>query len=362
LKINFILPFSAKTGGVVVVLEHARQLRKMGHDVWVYHPIIPYVEFFHEAPFWKRWFQVARLTRSNFFQRGGEYGWFPGNPQAVSVPSIKNRYIRDADIVIATAWPTAYSVAKLSPSKGTKYYFIQHYEVWSGKSNLVEGSYRLPLQLLTIAPWLTELMKTKFNRRITGEIHNGIDLERFFPTQAERPETLTILMLHHEVAFKGVADGLSVLRRIHAAFPEIQIRLFGMHPFPEKEPWMDHVQNPSPEALLALYQQADIYLAPSLKEGWHLPPMEAMACGCAVVATRVGCIPVLESDGNLLSAEPGDVEGLFQHLDSLVRNPDLLRATARKGRETILKYGWENKSRDLEKVLNDGVGMNTPSI
>lgn len=39
----------------------------------------------------------------------------------------------NADYIIATAWPTAYDVAKLSDKKGKKYYFIQDFEVWDDK-------------------------------------------------------------------------------------------------------------------------------------------------------------------------------------------------------------------------------------
>jgi glycosyltransferase involved in cell wall biosynthesis len=115
--------------------------------------------------------------------------------------------------------------------------------------------------------------------------------------------------------------------------------------------YVEHFRDPPPEMLVRLYREADVYLSPSLAEGWHLPPMEAMACGCALVATRVGCIPVLDEGDNMVTASPGDRDGLFAGLDALAREPARLREVARKGRATILRYGWDEKAAAFEGTL-----------
>ena len=353
MNLHFVLPFASKTGGVLVVLEYARRLAEFGHDVRIFHPLLPYPGFLHEVPAWKRPLVWLRQLAGNLLRLPRAFAWHDAPVNATCIPWIANRFLPDADVVFATAWPTAYSVAALSPSKGRKAYFIQHHEIWSGARAAVDGSYRLPLAQVTIAPWLTALMRESFGREVFAEVHNGIDLETFRPPAQPRDPARppAILMLHHEASIKGVPDGLAVLERIHAVHPEVRIRLFGMGSFADRPSWIEHVRNPSRPELVRLYQESDIFLSPSLAEGWHLPPMEAMACGCAVVATRVGCIPVLEHGANLLSAEPGDRETLFRHVDALVRDGGLRAATARKGLETISAYGWEAKARAFERVV-----------
>lgn len=351
MKINLILPAPGKTGGVVVALEHARRLIGFGHDVRVYYPVFGYGIYFEWAARWKR--PLLRLKTAlrivpRSFRR---IHWYPHAVDTRPVPCISDLFLRDADVVIATAFPTAYDVAVLAPSKGRKFYFIQDHEIWNGHIDRVDATFRLPLGLITIAPWLTDLVESRAGRRVAAEVRNGVETAIFHPAARRESSSPSVLMMYHTLAVKGTSDGLEVIRRLKAAHPDLIVRMFGMYPFDHKDDFIEYTRNPAPARLVELYQQSDIFISPSLSEGWGLPPMEAMACGCAVVATRVGCIPLLEKDGNLMSAAPGDREGLFRGAEALLVNPELRRETARKGVETIRAYRWEDKSRQMERVL-----------
>lgn len=351
MRISFILPFTGKTGGIMVALEHAERLAGFGHAVRVYVPVAPCPGFLGTRPLWKRPLAYLRALVSSILRGARAANWYKGGTEITRIPWLSRLFIEDADVVIATAWPTAYAVARLPRSKGSKVYFVQGYEIWSGTVRKVDGSYALPLAKITISPRLSEIMREQLGQPVAAEVHNGIDLDVFHPPVERRPGPLTVLMMNHELPLKGVADGLHVLKRLREVHPGIRFRLFGMPDFPEAEPWMEYVRNPSRERLVRLYQDADVFISPSLAEGWGLSPMEAMACGCAVVATRVGCVPVLERDGNLLAVEPGDRDGLFRHMDALLRDPDLRRETARKGLATMQEYSWDIKAREFEHAL-----------
>jgi glycosyltransferase involved in cell wall biosynthesis len=349
LRVNFLLHAAGKTGGVLVVFEYARRLRKMGHDVRVYHPVLPYAVYYDAYPAWKR--PLARVyAAGRNLLTARAVRRLAGDADVRLVPRLSRAFVRDADVTVATAWPTAYDAAALPASKGRKLYFIQGYEVWNGRVDAVDASYRLPLDLLTIAPWLTRLMREKFGREPAAEVRNGVDLGFFAPPSSRPAAPITILMMVHPSPVKGTADGLEVLRRVQEAHPRARLRLFGMHDFVAPR-GVEYVRDPARDELLRLYQEADIFLSPSLSEGWGLAVVEAAACGCAVVATRTGCVPLLEESEGVLACEPGDRDALFRNLDALIRAPDRLKRLASGARSAVAGYGWEASAKVLEGAL-----------
>lgn len=351
MRISFIIPFPDKTGGIAVVLEHASRLASMGHDVRVYLPSLPYGIYYNTLNRVRRITHRVRHFFRNRHLRGQGVAWFRKPIAVESPPMIASPFVRDADVVIATAWPTARSVWALPRRKGAKVYFIQGFETWNGEVPAVESTYRLPMRIITIAPWLTKLMKTRFGREVDAEIHNGVDLDFFKPPEMKPSGDPVVLMLYHTQELKGIPTGREAIRRLREIHPAVRVRMFGMPDFPDREPYVEYHRDPSPEALRDLYRDAHIFLSPSLNEGWHLPPMEAMACGCAVVATRVGCIPALDDGRNMLVAEPGDVETLFRHLRALVENPAHRESVATAGLATIRSHDWSDSTRRLEAAL-----------
>jgi glycosyltransferase involved in cell wall biosynthesis len=361
MNITFVLPFIEKTGGVLVVFEHALQLQKLGHTVRIYHPLIPYSDHFFAVPKWKRLYAMMRYGASTWRKRKNPAPWFPGHPELTLAPLIRGMYLPPADVVLATAWPTAYSVARLPASRGRKFYFIQHYETWTGNIPAIDRSFPLLGDgLITIAPWLTDLMKKKFGLNVAGEVHNGIDLGRFSPPESKPEDHIAILMMFHTAIYKGTGDGMAVLRRIREKYPDVRIRLFGQYEMEASEDGFEYHLHPEPDQLVELYRSSHIFLSPSLAEGWHLPPMEAMACGCAVVATRVGCIPVLDEGDNMITAEPGDVDALCQGIEALLMTPGRLRDISNKGLKTISRFTWPEKSSELAKILSNPVSPVAP--
>jgi len=80
--------------------------------------------------------------------------------------------------------------------------------------------------------------------------------------------------------------------------------------------------------------------------------MEAMACGCCVVASRVGGSPELVTDGETgLLFDPGDVSGLVSALDRLTRQPSLrAQLASNAGRLMPRKFSLEMAARRLEEI------------
>jgi glycosyltransferase involved in cell wall biosynthesis len=106
------------------------------------------------------------------------------------------------------------------------------------------------------------------------------------------------------------------------------------------------------ERLRELYRGALAFVYPSRYEGFGIPPLEAMACGAPVIATRTGAIPEFAQDAALL-VEPGDVDGLRAALLRIVRDAELRRELRARGPERARAWTWERGARTMRQLLDE---------
>ena len=85
-------------------------------------------------------------------------------------------------------------------------------------------------------------------------------------------------------------------------------------------------------------------------EGFGIPPLEAMACGAPVLATRVGAIPDFAGDAAML-VPPGDREALRDSLALLVRDAGLRRRLHEEGPRRASHYRWDRSAALMTELL-----------
>lgn len=99
--------------------------------------------------------------------------------------------------------------------------------------------------------------------------------------------------------------------------------------------------------LKALYQHAQALVFPSIYEGFGLPPLEAMACGCAVIAANAAALP--EVCGNAaLYVDPHDQAALTAAMQRMLDDPALLRRLRQQGPAHAARYAW---ARSADRLL-----------
>jgi len=401
MRITFVLNVLDRVGGVRVVLEYANYLQKRHHEVCVVYPaafiplrarsnVLDHLRAAGDSLVHGLW---RRINKGSALPFETDASW-------VKIPFIHprfaklmERFIPDADVIIATAWETAYTVNKFSKRKGEKFYLIQSYEIWDVWDNikcwdeagrirkgddilplamadviptqkslkrakeLVDGSFKLPLRKITIADWLRRLVENKFGERIEGVIPNGVNLNIFFKERDrhEEAEHVNILMPYRPALLKGFKDGLEAFKLIKARHPDTHFAVFGppikkeLQKLPE---WVEFHNIKSDTQLRALYNDTNIFVLPSWIEGFPLPPMEAMACGCALVTTDAGGFSDYLEDGKTALVVPiRNPAALARSVSTLIEDAYERRLIADNGYRFVQQFAWERAAKELEVIL-----------
>jgi len=275
----------------------------------------------------------------------------------VYAPTLASAHIPDADVVVATSWRTAESVARYPGTKGRKHYLVQHYETWDGPESRVDATWRSPLRKIVIAEWLYQRgLSLGVDAAELFRLPNpGIDPHTFRTMQPVEGRPARVAMLWSPAPVKGGADGVAALEAARREVPDLKAVLFGVTPRPSSLPsWIEYVHNPSRDRLVDLYNRSSVYLCPSWSEGWHLPPAEAMACGCAVVSTDIDGVRDYAHPGRTaLLAAVRDVAGLAANVVRLVRDEAERVALAQAGNELISGCTTERSLDAFELCLKE---------
>ena len=104
-----------------------------------------------------------------------------------------------------------------------------------------------------------------------------------------------------------------------------------------------------PGELPELYAAAEMLVFPSLFEGFGLPLVEAMACGCPVVCTDATSLPEI-AGGAALLFEPGSPEALADRVAEVLEEPDLRRRLRAAGLARAAEFRWDRAARETVAV------------
>lgn len=105
----------------------------------------------------------------------------------------------------------------------------------------------------------------------------------------------------------------------------------------------------STEELVAVYNLATVYCQPSFDEGFGLPVLEAMACGCPVVASQSGSLPEICGDAALLF-NPRNIQSISARLEEVIVNEAKQKFLQKKGFEWVKNFSWEKTAAQTIEV------------
>lgn len=335
LRIAYVTEGTGIGGGHRDIFEHLNRLLERGHEVSLY--------TLGEPP---DWFDLRAPVHS--------FEYYDELVDALApLEAIK----------VATWWNTAAPVWQASVLHGIAAYFVQdietsYYPDDERTRHAVIDSYRPEFRYMTISSWNRERLR---ELGLDAElIPPGIDLENFRPlADVQRREDMVLAIGRTNPlknlpltidAWRALGDGVGEGAETQAR-PELC--LFGIEPELATAPGMRHVQAPSDEQVNELFNEATVFIQTSTHEGFALPPLEAMAAGCAVVCTdahgnRDFCV-----DGENCLMPEATIEHVSAALARLLADPQLRARLGSAGIETAKPYAWERRIDALEQFFEE---------
>jgi len=323
-KIVYIIPGTAISGGIAVVLQHANRLLRKGYDVSIF---------------------TQDLKE--------KIDWFPNQKVAIIPINTPYRYLKEnIDILLATSWSTAPMMDKMEAKR--KIYFVQSDErrFFDGteKIRLINETYKIDCEYMTEAKWIQRWLKVEFGHD-SFYVPNGLDEKIFHKTDPIEPKgnrTRVLLEGRLDVPSKGMKEAYEAIKDL-----DCDIWIVSSGGGLDKSWRVDKFfENVPIEKMKEIYSSCDIFLKMSRVEGFFGPPMEAMACGCAVAVGKVtGYDEYIQNEYNALVVEKNDVEGAKMAVERLMGDNGLRNKLIENGYKTAKIWSWDKSLGNLEEAI-----------
>jgi len=291
MKITFVLPTLTLTGGMRVLSIYTEQLQKRGHKIFIVSTPPRQATLIQQLPSLLRgrgWQSAPKKEQSHFDKVDVESRALETNRP------ISDQDIPDADIIMATWWKTAEWVAKLSPSKGTKVYFLEHYEAFDYlPKGRVESTWWLPMHKIAGSLWPADIAWNQYGDLSVSLVPPTVDTKQFYDPQsrAKQPPRKqlvpTVGMYYTTTPGKGCDIALKAFSIAAEKISNLRLVAFGSGNTPHPNLLPDDTEYnkaPSQNQVKEFYSKCDTWVFSSRAEGFGLPIIEAMASACQLLA------------------------------------------------------------------------------
>lgn len=339
--ITFLVPSAKRPiGGVMALFEFANALCRRGHAVHLVH--VPTIKGHIEDLGDLSWFHFEGGLTHHVLPE-----FDPGAlPRSDFIELTALRFFTDSDFMGAVG-PHADS------SFGLPLLFFQAYGIFPEPVD--ERVLAAPCPKVCIARWLVDVARSKgVPENEVEHIPYGLKHDKYRLATPIDARPMQVSMLYSVHQLKGAEDGLEALARVRHRVPGARIVIFGnrdpVHEIPDD---MVFLKNPEQGVIVdEVYNRSRVFLSPSVMEGFGFCPVEAMACGSALVTTANGGSDDYAIDGeNALVCAPRDVAAMAAHVETLLLDDEHRLTLATRGVESVKRFDWDESGRQLEEFL-----------
>jgi len=343
------------SGGTRVIYELANRLLQKGHKVTItslkgretsWFPIKVEVKCLH-----------------SIVQRAINYGFQSMNMDTrLDFVQFLAKHLPDCDINVGTFYPTAFAVHR--SGRGVPIYYAQHYEPLiiddPYEKKLAEEIYCLPIDIIAVSTWIGDAIYKNSSKKVVVAL-NGVNLDVFYPRRIEQAgEKKMVLCRPSNIPWKGFVDLIEAMKMVNKARSDVELVMFTAErldpalinqiTFPSRI-----VKSPSDEQVARLYSLCDLFVSSSWYEGFHMPPLEAMACGTPVVTTDChgGVSDYAENEVNSLVVPSKDPKSLSSAILRILSDRKLAEDLGKNAINTSRRFTWDKTTSIVEEFFSN---------
>lgn len=161
---------------------------------------------------------------------------------------------------------------------------------------------------------------------------------------------------------KGVNRLLDAFEIVMREIPDAELILCGkigwkvkeiverIHKMMKQNPNVKYLGYVDDEKLIKLFREVDVCVYPSVYEGFGLPPLEAMACGCPVIASNSSSLPEVVGDAGIL-IDPYNVNEIAGAIIRVLRDDELKGKMSFLGVERARQFKLERQLNEMIKII-----------
>ena len=360
MRISFILSSLWLSGGVRVILEYANRLTARGHQVSLVAPgdtLDPDMLNELDSAVDVRQSRVARGPHLNIVHM-------------MRLTWSLARAVPPSDVVVTTHTPTTVPgfLAARFFGRGRLVWLFQDYrEMFVGRP-YEDWLMRHALRWHERALVISDDTRRELNAYAPGDVRvvgEGLsDPELFFPLPIESRRRLdhlrTILFVGDMRPRKGLPDFLQAAALVYERIKDIRLLIVSKEDCQiESRVPFEFIHRPTRPQLARLYATCDLFVFASWREGFGLPPLEAMACGVPVVLTNSGGVREYARPGeNCLMVPTRAPDALAEAMVRLLSDSTLARRLAANGPSTAAQFSWDRAADRFEAAVADLAGVN----
>lgn len=184
-------------------------------------------------------------------------------------------------------------------------------------------------------------------------VYPGIDTDLFQPGGRNSPPEPTLYYPARGLPHKNHARLFRAVELVRERHPGLTLILSGsdeqsLHPLPD---FVIHVGNITPSEVRDLYRGVTAVVFPSLYEGFGFPPLEALATGTPVVASRAGALPEVLAE-HAIMVDQMDVDSIADGIEEALSQSLAKQSTAKLNTQsTISHYTWAKTAENVMQVF-----------